>query len=348
MIPEFSLSNIGETTFINNVPHAFYRALQTDLPLLIIIQNQENDDDSNHVVSRKDLTIFKDKLIMMCLYYGTTELDNFKRLFPNTIISQNNDSYIILMKGSNVLNNWDLTQYSWPTIKNDLKKKFNIINESISVKFSKTQNFQLTYREKELNRIKYLINQDKLERQCENFLEPNNHNVINIKKSNSNYDITDNENAKCKLRIKLNDASTIEHTFNSCTDSLLTVKKYIEIVTGKRIPSDFAFHHVLPKRRFSDQEELQSLNSLNLKPNSALFLFKNKEYIRELRRSRDASQDFKYINICINKIKQLLQFMHLRKKETTIGTFSSTINSKYFIRKNIRPAPSYPFNDHLP
>ncbi|SMN19262.1 similar to Saccharomyces cerevisiae YJL048C UBX6 UBX (ubiquitin regulatory X) domain-containing protein that interacts with Cdc48p [Maudiozyma saulgeensis] len=349
MVPEFSLLNTDKTLYIDNVPDAFYRAMQTDSSLLVIIQNKL----TNNNILINDLTKFNMNSIIIQLSYNTTQLEYFKKLFPKLNSFNENNTNLILIKDSDILNNWDLTNHSWLSIEQYLESYFRTDNNNSKTIAQQTfQPSRLNYDEMELIRIKKLIYQDKREKHFEVIYKDNNNNN-NINRCTNSNKVSKNYNNSSKgknhtLRIKLDDASTIVHTFNSCTDSLLTVKKYIEIVTGKPIPIDFSFHNVLPKRKYTKQEELQSLNSLNLITKSSLYLFKNKEYIRELRRSRDASQDFKYINICISKIKSLLQFMRLIKRETTIGSPTHNMNSKYSLSNNVRHGSSCPFNDHLP
>ncbi|GMM54798.1 hypothetical protein DAKH74_014140 [Maudiozyma humilis] len=136
--------------------------------------------------------------------------------------------------------------------------------------------------------------------------------------------------SKCALRIKLDDSTFVEHSFNACTTSLKDVKEYVANVLDKKLARDLAFHSVLPKRRYTKTEERMSLNTLDLMPRSTLYLLKNKKYIRELRRTRDASQDFKYIMFCVNKIRSMFHIFPMISRSRTTRAHNGGIHTKSF------------------
>ena len=136
---------------------------------------------------------------------------------------------------------------------------------------------------------------------------------------------------KYTLRIKLDDSSCVEHAFNPCTTSLKDVKAYVANVLNRKLAYDLAFYNVWPKRRYSKTQERMSLNTLNLKPRSTLYLLENREYIRELRRTRNVSQDFKYIMFCVNKIRSMFRVFPLGGRRKAIRSRSNTeMHSKSF------------------
>lgn len=334
---------INNELFFEDIPNAFYCSIQTDNPILIYFKN-----DINESIPLNNTTKFQNKLIIINLIINSTQFNNFKRLFPNYFNLYDFEDYNLLLLNNKhkIVNKWNISQC----------KKANSIQLyledylNISIETDNTCNqveLQHNYKHYELERIKSLIHQDQINRNIDDSKThlPNKTNKYNIASHSPNSN-------KCTLSIKLQDSSVIVHTFNFCTDNLVSVKKYIEIVTGNKIPSNVSFHKVLPKRRYSKQEELQSLNSLNLLPRSALYLIKNKEYIRELRRHRDSSQDLKYIFYFINIFKNLFQFLHLIIPRSSIKNKNdknnNIINSKSYSSDDIRRNPSFAFNDHLP
>lgn len=338
--PQTQLMN--NEMFIEDIPNAFYLSLQTDTPILIHFKEEINES-----IPLNNLSKFQDKLIIINLVINSTQFNNFKRLFPNYFNLYDIENYNLLLLNNNydVISKWNVSLInSTNSIQLYLEVYLNINNETNNT--CKQIELRHEYKQNEVKRIKSLIHQDKINRHTSG----SNVNLQNII-TKDNILSTPHITNECTLRIKLNDSSVIVHTFNSCTDSLTTVKKYIEIVTGNKIPSDVSFHKVLPKRRYSNQEELQSLNSLDLLPRSSLYLIKNKEYIRELRRHRDSSQDLKYIFFFIEIFRKLFQFLHLNSLISSTKNKNHSnivINCKSYLGDDIRRNPSFPFNDHLP
>lgn len=330
--------------FIEDIPNAFYHSIQTDCPILIYFEENINDS-----IPLNNISKFQNRLIIVNLIINSTQFYNFKRLFPNYFKFYDIENYnVLLLNNNNIIKKWKISQHESSNYLQSYLEDYLFIKKVTATTCNKIE-LRRNYKQNELERIKSLIHQDEINRHNENSNIISQHKII---KDNIIFNSTNGNNNECTLRIKLNDSSIIEHTFNSCTDSLATVKKYIEIVTGNKVPSDVSFHKVLPKRRYNKQEELQSLNSLDLLPRSALYLLKNKEYIRELRRHRDSSQDLKYIFFFIEKFKKLFQFMHFNQSKSFSKNKNVTnnyINSKSYLgNNNLRRDRSFAFNDHLP
>lgn len=279
------LQVVQENSFLKvDTAEAIYNSTQTGKPLIVII----SDTSGNDFLNLDDLKLFEDMAIWLEINRSSTQFDMFTNLFPQ--IGKEMESSIAIIEDGKLINLIKL--YESVNIINILNDYFQLdINDQIeenSTTKSRTKNIS------EYKRVGLLIDNDKVE------------NLSNTKIQQSN---------ECTLRIKLDDSKTITHTFNSCTNNLKDVKEYIETITNKKIPRYHSFHRVLPKKRFNGLDELKSLNTLDLMPRSTLYLIKNRGIIRELRRTRDSSQDFKYISFFIMFLRNVyLKLTYWNKK----------------------------------